>query len=101
MDPRTRLESLGIDLEGSLLDEARFLVDTAFVGALHAELRSEIGEEAAAAVLCQLGFARGLFDALRLLRDGLGAGLAASVETPAARRSSASRSWAASLCSRR
>jgi V4R domain/Activator of aromatic catabolism len=69
MDARVRLEALGIDLEGSLLDEPRFLTDSAFLGALHAELREELGADAAAAVLTQLGFARGLFDASRLVRD--------------------------------
>lgn len=74
MDARAPLEALGIDLEGSLLDEPRFLADAAFLGALHAELRAEVGAEAAAAVLFQLGFARGLFDASRMVRDGLGPG---------------------------
>ena len=76
MDPRVRLERLGIDLEGSLLDEPRFLTEAGFVGALHAELREELGADAGAAVLFQLGFARGLFDASRVLRDGLGSGIA-------------------------
>jgi V4R domain len=76
VDSRTRLEALGIDLEGSLLDEPRFLTEAGFVGALHAELRGEIGTDAAAAVLFQLGFARGLFDASRVVRDGLGSGIA-------------------------
>jgi hypothetical protein len=74
VDPRARLEALGIDLEGSLLDEPRFLTDSAFIGALHVELADELGAEAAAAVLLQLGFARGLFDASRVVRDGLGSG---------------------------
>jgi hypothetical protein len=69
---RARLEALGIDLEGSLLDEPRFLTDPAFVGALHAELGEELGADAAAAVLFQLGFARGLFDASRVVREGFG-----------------------------
>lgn len=72
MGPRARLEALGIDLEGSLLDEPRFLSDPGFVGALHAELGEELGADAAAAVLFQLGFARGLFDASRVVRDGFG-----------------------------
>jgi anti-anti-sigma regulatory factor len=72
VESRARLEALGIDLEGSLLDEPRFLTDAAFVGALHAELAEELGADAAAAVLFQLGFARGLFDASRVVRDGFG-----------------------------
>jgi hypothetical protein len=76
VDPRARLEALGIDLEGSLLDEPRFLTDAVFIGALHAELAEELGPEGAAAVLLQLGFARGLFDASRVVRDGLGSGFA-------------------------
>lgn len=76
------LDALGIDLEASLLDEPRFLLDAGFLGALHAELRGALGEEAAAGVLRQLGFARGLFDAARLARE-LGPGPAAlAVATP-------------------
>ncbi|HEX2484342.1 MAG TPA: V4R domain-containing protein [Myxococcota bacterium] len=63
------LDALGIDLEGSLLEEPRFLADAAFLGALHAELRDSLGAGGAAAVLLQLGFARGLFDAGRLVRE--------------------------------
>ena len=70
------LDALGIDLEGSLLDEPRFLADAAFLGALHAELRDTLGAEPGANVLRQLGFARGLFDAGRLVRE-IGPGLAA------------------------
>jgi hypothetical protein len=65
----TSLDALGIDLEGSLLEEPRFLADAAFLGALHAELRDTLGAEPGAAVLRQLGFARGLFDAGRLVRE--------------------------------
>jgi hypothetical protein len=83
MESRARLEALGIDLEGSLLDEPRFLTDPAFVGALHAELAEELGADAAAAVLFQLGFARGLFDASRVVRDGFGTELpGGAVGTP-------------------
>ena len=83
MESRARLEALGIDLEGSLLDEPRFLTDPAFVGALHAELAEELGADAAAAVLFQLGFARGLFDASRVVRDGFGTELpGGAVATP-------------------
>jgi hypothetical protein len=82
LSARTRLDALGIDLEGSLLDEPRFLGELAFLGALHAELRGEVGPEAAEAVLLQLGFARGLFDAGRIVRDGLAEGIAPAPATP-------------------
>jgi hypothetical protein len=87
VDARARLEALGIDLEASLLDEPRFLTDPAFIGALHAELSAELGADAAAAVLFQLGFARGLFDAGRVVRDGLGSGWApGTLQTPTSSR---------------
>ncbi|HVH05919.1 MAG TPA: V4R domain-containing protein [Myxococcota bacterium] len=79
---RARLEALGIDLEGSLLDEPRFLTDPAFVGALHAELAEELGPDAATAVLFQLGFARGLFDACRVVREGFGTEHTTAPATP-------------------
>jgi hypothetical protein len=96
VDPRSRLEALGIDLEGSLLDEPRFLTDPAFIGALHGELGEELGDDAAAAVLVQLGFARGLFDASRAVRDGLGSGW-----EPAAREAPTSARLAMRLAPRR
>lgn len=79
-----RADALGIDLEGSLLEEPRFLTDAAFLGALHAELLGTLGAGEHAAVLRQLGFARGLFDASRLVREiAPGPALPASAPVPA------------------
>lgn len=73
MDPNLlpTLERLGIDLENSLLQEPRFLHDATLLGALHAELESEVGAGGAAGILFQLGFVHGLREACALLRDGL------------------------------
>jgi hypothetical protein len=68
------LAALGLDLEASLAEEPRFLLDARFLGSLHVELREELGADDAAAALLQLGFVHGLRDASELVRQGLAAG---------------------------
>jgi hypothetical protein len=81
------LSALGLDLEASLGEEPRFLLDARFLGSLHVELREEIGAADAAAALIQLGFVHGLRDATELVRDGLAAGpLGAAEGQPASSR---------------
>lgn len=70
-DPRATLEALGIDLESSLLQDARFLHDATLLSALHGELEEAVGPGEAARVLVQLGFVHGLRDAFRVARSGL------------------------------
>ncbi len=65
------LAALGLDLHGTLADEARFLTDSTFLGALHLELREQLGPEDARSALHQLGFLHGLRDALALVEGGL------------------------------
>ena len=72
------LDALGLDLERSLSEEPRFLIDAHFLGALHAELREGLSAEEAEAALRQLGFATGLRDAGMTMRDGLGGGSASA-----------------------
>jgi anti-anti-sigma regulatory factor len=73
LDPRHQaaLERLGIDLESSLLQDARFLHDATLLSALHGELVETLGETEAGLVLAQLGFVHGLRDAWRAARAGL------------------------------
>jgi anti-anti-sigma regulatory factor len=66
------LEALGLDLESTLNEEPRFLLDVCFLGALHAELVEHLGRDAAHATLLQLGLLHGLRDAALVLRAGFG-----------------------------
>ncbi len=65
------LEALGLDLESTLAQEPRFLLDARFLGALHAELREELGVGGAAWALFQMGFVHGLRDGCELVQDGM------------------------------
>ena len=78
----TALAALGLDLEGSLSQEPRFLHDATLLGALHAELGEALGEEDAGAALFQLGFVHGLRDGALKVRDGLAAGAHGQLHTP-------------------
>ena len=66
------LAALGLDLESTLDEEPRFLLDVCFLGALHSELVEHLGREEAQATLLQLGFLHGLRDAALVLRAGFG-----------------------------
>lgn len=65
------LAALGLDLEGSLSQEPRFLHDATLLGALHAELTEALGASDAGAALFQLGFVHGLRDGALKVRDGM------------------------------
>lgn len=65
------LAALGLDLADTLREEPRFLTDTAFIGALHLELRERLGPADARAALMQLGFLHGLRDSLELVTRGM------------------------------
>ena len=67
------LESLGFDPEALWVRDAGLLFDPHFLGALHAELLGELGEQEAEATLIQIGFLQGLREAQRVLDDPLGA----------------------------
>jgi anti-anti-sigma regulatory factor len=66
------LAALGLDLESTLNEEPRFLLDVCFLGALHAELVEQLGRDEAHATLLQLGLLHGLRDATRLVRGSFG-----------------------------
>jgi anti-anti-sigma regulatory factor len=66
------LAALGLDLESTLNEEPRFLLDVCFLGALHCELVEHLGPEDARATLLQLGFLHGLRDAALVVRAGFG-----------------------------
>jgi anti-anti-sigma regulatory factor len=66
------LAALGLDLESTLNEEPRFLLDLCFLGALHAELVEHLGREGAHATLLQLGLLHGLRDAALVVRAGFG-----------------------------
>jgi len=66
------LAALGLDLESTLNEEPRFLLDVCFLGALHSELVEHLGRDEAHATLLQLGFLHGLRDAALVLRAGFG-----------------------------
>lgn len=68
------LAVLGLDLQTTLRDDPRFLADPRFLGALHDELREQLGAEEAFAALLQLGFLHGLRDALQVVVRGFGHG---------------------------
>ncbi len=66
------LAALGLDLESTLRDEPRFLLDPAFLGAVHTELEDRLSPEEKLGALFQLGFLHGLRDAALVLRAGFG-----------------------------
>ena len=66
------LVALGLDLESTLNEEPRFLLDPCFLAALHSELVEHLGPDDAHATLLQLGFLHGLRDAALVLRAGFG-----------------------------
>ena len=65
------LEILGLDLESTLADEPRFLTDMRLLGALHGELREQLGDAGAETALFQMGFVHGLRAGAVLVQDGL------------------------------
>jgi len=66
------LAALGLDLESTLNEEPRFLLDVCFLGALHCELVEHLGRDQAHATLLQLGLLHGLRDAALVVRAGFG-----------------------------
>jgi anti-anti-sigma regulatory factor len=66
--PRERaLEALGFDPDALWVRDAGLLFDPHFLGALHAELREELGPEEARATLLQIGYLQGMREAQRVL----------------------------------
>ena len=65
------LSVLALDADPALAREPRLLVDPRFLGILHFELAQKLGAEQAACNLLQLGFLRGLRDAMDLVAQGL------------------------------
>jgi hypothetical protein len=63
--PPGAIGALGFDPEAVLLKEPGILLDPHFLSALHAELRSELGNSDANLTLLQMGFLHGLQDAMR------------------------------------
>jgi hypothetical protein len=63
------LAALGGDPDALWVRDAGLLFDPHFLGALHGELRAELGDEEAHATLVQIGYLQGLRDALRLLDE--------------------------------
>jgi anti-anti-sigma regulatory factor len=68
------LEALGLDLEASLREDSRVLLDPQLLAALHQELESQLEAAEARAALLQLGFLHGLRDALLLTGAALNSG---------------------------
>jgi len=66
------LTLLGLDLQTTLEDEPRFLLDPSFLGAIHSELREQLGPRDARAALLQLGYLHGLRDAWEVVMKGMG-----------------------------
>ena len=75
------LAVLGLDLQTTLREEPRFLLDACFLGALHLELSEQLGPRDAHAALLQLGFLHGLRDASALVMDGFGPGASFQMST--------------------
>ena len=80
------LAVLGLDLQSTLQEEPRFLMDATFLGSLHLELGERMGAEDARAALLQLGYLHGLRDALLVVNNGLGSPLEGPSLEPAAAR---------------
>ncbi len=80
------LALLGIDLEGTLREDPRFLLDAPFLGVLHAELDERLASDEGRAALLQLGALHGLRDSSRLVRAGFAGDNALSTHGPSAPR---------------
>lgn len=78
------LAALGLDLESTLREGPRFLLDGRLLGALHAELDEHLGALEGPATLRQLGFMHGLLDAARVLREGFSVDALATSAPPQA-----------------
>jgi len=70
--PPGAIGALGFDPEAVLLKEPGILLDPHFLTALHAELRSELGNSDANLTLLQMGFLHGLQDAMRSVSAAFG-----------------------------
>ena len=75
--PMDAFGDIDFDLQAVLDRDSRILLDPHFLGALHAELHDELGDEDAAVALFQMGFLHGLQDAVRALATN-------GVQTPGA-----------------
>ena len=73
--------ALALQCAGELFHQPRVLQDARILGALHAELTHELGDDARFA-LFQLGFFQGLRDATRLLQRGFHGGVTDSDTQP-------------------
>lgn len=80
------LAVLGLDLQSTLHEEPRFLLDATFLGSLHLELGERLDEVDARAALLQLGFLHGLRDALVVMEHNLSAAIDGPSAAPAAAR---------------
>jgi len=70
--PQDGIGVFGFDPEAVLLKEPGILLDPHFLSALHAELRTELGDIDANRTLLQMGFLHGLQDALRAVHTAFG-----------------------------
>jgi hypothetical protein len=70
--PPDAIGVFGFDPEAVLLKEPGILLDPHFLSALHAELRTELGDSDANLTLLQMGFLHGLQDALRAIQTAFG-----------------------------
>jgi anti-anti-sigma regulatory factor len=61
--------NLGFDPNAVLLQEPGWMLQPAFVGALHAEIEQDLGAEAAPFALVQIGLLHGFRDALRIVGE--------------------------------
>jgi hypothetical protein len=75
--PPDAIGALGFDPEAVLLKEPGILLNPHFLGALHAELRNELGSIDANLTLLQMGFLHGLQDAMRAVQTAFGSESAA------------------------
>ncbi len=66
-------KGIGFDPESVLVREPRILLETQFLGALHAELEDKLGDEEASVTLLQIGFLHGLRDAARVAEEAMSA----------------------------
>ncbi len=70
--PPEAIGALGFDPEAVLLKEPGILLNPHFLGALHTELRNELGSSDANITLLQMGFLHGLQDAMRAVQTAFG-----------------------------
>jgi len=75
--------SLEIDPEAVLVRESGLLLGPHFMGALHAELQSELGPVASTLILMQIGFLHGLRDATQVLSESFEPAASAAVSSVA------------------